>query len=176
MPAGPRCRNGCFTAPFSELDVLFICLFVYLFSFAGWTNSQNFVEEESTHELHPVIYFRTDLAAVGGVVGEESPISQYLPSEVVDGDFWIQSPRSDVERLSKGRRYTTLPYENNLTEVRGSKSLQVPGHVRNASRLGHAQNGVRNLPDLGDVERVEIGLEDVGVDSSPVVVDKTDKG
>ncbi len=134
------------------------------------------MEEKSTHELHPVIYFRTDLAAVVGVVGEESPISQYLPSEVVDGDFRIQSPRSDIERLSKGRRETAFPYENNFAEVRGSKRLQVPGHVRNASRLGHAQNGVRDLLDLGDVERVEIGLEDVGVDSSPVVVDKADEG
>ncbi len=66
----------------------FVCLFACLFvSIVGGTNSQNFVEKESTHELHPVIYFRTDLAAVGGVVGEKPPISQYLPSEVVDGDF-----------------------------------------------------------------------------------------
>ena len=59
--------------------------------------SQYFVEKESSKELHPIVYLRTDLAAVGGIVGEKPPISQYLPSEVVDGDLWIQSPRSNVE-------------------------------------------------------------------------------
>ena len=63
-----------------------------------------------------------------------------------------------------------LSQENNLAEIRGSISLQIPGHVGNPSILGHPQNRVHNLLDLGDMQRMEIGLEDVRIDSSPVVI------
>ena len=66
-------------------------------------------------------------------------------------------------------------YENDLAEIRGSIGLQVTGHIGDPSRLRHLQNRVCNLPDLGYVERVKVGFEDIRVDSSPVVVDIADE-
>lgn len=69
-----------------------------------------------------------------------------------------------------------LSQKDDLAEVRGSKTLQISSHIGNTSRLSHPQNCVRNLLDFGHMERVEVGLEDIRIDSSPVVVDETNEG
>ena len=68
-----------------------------------------------------------------------------------------------------------LSQEDNVAEIRWPIRLQISSHIGNTTWLGHAQDCVRNLLDFAVMERVEVYIENVRIDSSPVVVDKADE-
>ena len=64
------------------------------------------MKNKAPKKLHPVIYSRADLAAIGGIVVKKPSLIQDLPSEVVNIDPWTIILCTNPERFTKpGSRY-----------------------------------------------------------------------